>query len=640
MRVTLVQPPSNRDDTSELAPPLSLLSVAAVLEDDDVDVILVDFNLLGLQDPTFVDTDFYAKAIDVIAATNPDVVGFTSMALESHICLELARRLKILDPQVAMIMGGPHFTGIANQVMGLFDWVDYVVTGEGELPARTLIRYLRGKASLSDLSNVAFRHRGIVELNRCYKPWTTLDDLPFPAYHLVDVEQYFELNPYRVLDIEHARGCMLKCAFCYSTGHWGHGEQSKRIDHIVEDVHRHYELGARHLFFVADNFVNSRSFAKGVSDALTSANPGLTWRCYATLPQLTEDLLDAMAKSDCRYLFIGIDAVSENTKKQFRKHYFKGWPALRDRLQMCLDRGITPTCAYMLNPPDAGVADTEAALVGAVHTYNHHCGVRLNPLTIYPGTGLETLYRRQNCEYSDAKARLLLDGSSITRNNSYARRHPELFPFHSTVGEAQHYDQFIATTHACFTLLDHFPRTLMQWIHFEQQPLWEVIAAAAAQTDYSGEDKACWRISEVDAFARVLQQRRVSSSVRDTLTFELTEHQLRRSDPGLPVRVDVDSTTLDFSLNPHAVIRLSRPPTDYETTTPQHANAVADRHYLLVARGAAVRYLEPDAAMVDLLEDLELAAVSGDAVNASADRIAGLMASGTLQLAGTQAGVT
>lgn len=75
MRITLVQPPSNRYDTSELAPPVSLLSVAAVLEEDDVDVSLVDLNVMGLRDPGFVDVAFYRKASECIAATNPDVVG-------------------------------------------------------------------------------------------------------------------------------------------------------------------------------------------------------------------------------------------------------------------------------------------------------------------------------------------------------------------------------------------------------------------------------------------------------------------------------------------------------------------------------------------------------------------------------------
>ncbi len=635
MRVTLVQPPSNRYDTSELAPPVSLLSVAAVLEEDDVDVSLVDLNVMGLLNPGFVDRDFYRNAVERIAATAPDVVGFTSMALESHVCLELGRLLKALDPSIRVVMGGPHFSAIAQEVLEFYPWVDYVVVGEGELPARTLLRYFQGKGSTSDFSNIAYRRNGEFALNRKIKPYSTLNDLPFPAYHLVNLEDYFQLNPYRVLDIEHARGCMLRCAFCYSPVHWGQGEQTKRIDRIVEDVHRHYELGARHLFFVADNFVNSKPFAKDLSDAIADSNPGLTWRCYATLAQLGDDLLDSMAKSGCKNIFIGVDAVTDHSKKRFHKTYFKGWPALRTSLKRCLDRGITPACAFMLNPPDGDIADTEAALRAAVHAYNFDCSVRLNPLTVYAGTGIEAEAGRANCAYSNAKAKMLLDGHWVTQVNDYAQERPWLFPFHSTVGPPESYDRFIAATHMCFTLLDNFPRTLMQWLHFEKSPLWPIVSEAVSRTDYRSLNKNEWRISEAEAFAEVLSAHRLSPSVRDTLTFEITEHRLRRPARDRDVRVEIDDTVLNFNLGRHAVIKLSRPPSSYETTEPKPGGIEAKHAYLLVPEGMTVRYLEPDKPTIELLGRIDHAAITGEAVAAPARGITALMAADVLKLQST-----
>ena len=632
VRVTLVQPPSNRFDTSELAPPVSLLSVGAVLEEDDIDVTIVDLNVKGLYQPDFVDGQFYRKATQHISATAPDVVGFTSMALESHVCLEISRRLKKLDSSVKIVMGGPHFSAIAKDVLEFYPWVDYVVVGEGEIPARTLLRNLRGMASPGEFSNIAFRRHGEFALNRKFKPHSDLSELPFPAYHLVDVEDYFHLNPYRVLDIEHARGCMLRCGFCYSPVHWGQGEQRKRIDRIIEDVHRHYELGARHLFFVADNFVNSKPFAKALCEEIAGSNPGITWRCYATLAQLTDELLDSMAESACTNIFIGVDAVTEHSKKRFHKTYFKGWPSLQQSLKRCLDRGITPACAFMLNPPDDDFTDTEAALDAAVHAYNFNCSVRLNPLTVYAGTGIEAEVRRAKCEYSNAKAKMLLDGHWVTQVNEYAQERPWLFPFHSTVGPPENYDRFIAATHMCFTLLDNFPRTLMQWLHFEKSPLWPIVVEAMMRTDYRSLNKNDWRISEAEAFAEVLTIRRLSASVRDTLTFEIAEHRVRRPANDCAVCVRIEDTSLKFNLARHAVINLSRPPTSYETTEPEPGGVDPDRAYLLVPKGMAVRYLEPDEHTIELLRRISRAAGSDEPVSAPADGITALMAANVLEL--------
>lgn len=640
MKIALVQPPSNRHDTSELAPPVSLLSVAAVLEDDSFDVCIVDLNVIGLRDSSFVDADFYEKATAHIASTAPDVIGFTSMALESHVCLELAKRLKALDPSVVVVMGGPHFSAIAREVLEYYTWVDFVVVGEGEFPMRSLVRYLRAKAPAGEFENIAHRSDGRFILNRQFKPHASLDDIPFPAYHLVDLNEYFDLNPYRVLDIEHARGCALRCAFCYSPVHWGQGEQTRRIDRIVNDVHRHYELGARHLFFVADNFVNSKAFARDLSDAIAEANPGLTWRCYATLAQLSDDLLDSMAKASCTNVFIGVDAVSEESKKRFQKTYFRGWPALRATLKRCLDRGITPACAFMLNPPGGEFADTELALNAAVHAYNFDCSVRLNPLTIYAGTGVEIEEHRKSCVYSNAKAKMLLDGHWVTQVNEYAMERPWLFPFHNTVGPAESYDGFIATSHMCFTLLDNFPRTLMQWLHEEEDPLWPIVTEACSRADYRSLNKQDWKISEAEAFAEVLGERRLSHGVRDTLAFEIAEHRLRRPVKPREINVEVESALLPFNVSAHALVNLSRLPPKYETTEPVSGDAEAAHDYLLVPQGMSVRYLKPDRSTSDLIRRIASASESGEPISAPLDDVSALMAANVLQLTNSKNAAT
>jgi hypothetical protein len=634
MHVTLVQPPSNRFDTSELAPPLGLLSIAAVLRDDDVDVTIVDLNMEGLREPEHMGPLFYDWATQRIAGTAADVIGFTSMALESHVCLELARRLRQLDPGVRIVLGGPHFSAVAGEMLQLYRWIDYVVTGEGELAMRALIRALRAGRPLSAIPNLAYLDDGLLHLERLLKPAGSLNDLPFPAYELVDLETYFRLNPYRVLDIEHARGCALRCAFCYSPTHWGQGEQARSIDRILEDVQRHYELGARHLFFVGDNFLNSKNFAVSVAAAIGAANPGITWRCYATLAQLTDEVIEALARSQCKYLFIGVDAVSDHAKQQFQKSYFRGWPGLRHTLESCIGLGMTPTCAFMVNPPASAqaIADTEAALNMAAHVYNLQCGVRLNPLTVYAQSGMASATTGDSVGYSNAKVRLLLDGHWVTEENPYAQEHPHLYPYHSTVGPAHDYDRFIEATHAGFTLLDHFPRTLMQAAHAKES-LWSLLSETAARVDYSTQKKASWRAQEAEAFAEVVMQKDLPSEILDTITFEIAENRLRRGHPGVRVNVEIDGTALDIELRPHAQIKLARVPTAYETTEPVPAVVAGDeRSYLLVANGPAVRYLEPSPEVGELLQLLQQAAIDANPIVAPESGIASLIEAGVVAL--------
>ena len=145
MRIVLVQPPSNYEETFLLSPPLGLLSVAAAAENEGAEVTLLDFNLKGLQDQRWQTAEyFYSHAVELIEKGRPDIVGFTSMAIESHVCLETARLLKERNPDIITLFGGPHFGAIATEVLEHYEWTDYVIAGEGEAPLQNLIRYLEG----------------------------------------------------------------------------------------------------------------------------------------------------------------------------------------------------------------------------------------------------------------------------------------------------------------------------------------------------------------------------------------------------------------------------------------------------------------------------------------------------------------
>ena len=132
MNVALVNPPNHRIDLDDLAPPLGLLKLAEVLLRDSNDCEIFDFNLESCSTGWPSPEDFYRQACGRILACDPDVVCFTSMGINSHVCLEVARRLKAREPRLSTVFGGPHFSSIATSLCDLFPWVDYVVKGEGE----------------------------------------------------------------------------------------------------------------------------------------------------------------------------------------------------------------------------------------------------------------------------------------------------------------------------------------------------------------------------------------------------------------------------------------------------------------------------------------------------------------------------
>ncbi len=442
MRITLVQPPTNYEETFLLSPPLGLLSIGAAAENEGAHVTLLDFNLKGLQDQRWQTVEhFYPNAVELIEDQEPDVVGFTSMAIESHVCLEIARILKERNPDLLTVFGGPHFGAIAIEALEHYDWVDYIISGEGESPLQNLIKYIEGDRAAATMENIAYRNKREIRFEKVSKAGRDLDEIPFPAYHLVDMEEYFKLNPNKLVCFEHARGCFLKCSFCYSPQHWGHGESRKSIERILAELKQLKKMGIKELFWVSDNLLNSKSHAITICEAIKENELNFKWHCYGTMPQITEPVIGALSAAGCQSVFVGVDAVAESNKKKYQKSYFKNWKGLREKLNLCLRYGITPTCAFMLSPFD-DIEESEQTLQVAILAASLGCFVRLNALTYYNASKIEGSLPEGNLEYSSAYSTVLFDTAELLQQNKFAKYKPELFPFHRTFTDKITHDSF------------------------------------------------------------------------------------------------------------------------------------------------------------------------------------------------------
>lgn len=625
MKVLLINPPNNLFDVFELAPPTGLLSLAAALEGEDAEVGVLDFNLKGIADHSFVQEDFYAKAVKLIEAAAPDVVGLTSMVINSHVALELGRRVRAECPGVVTVLGGTHFSSIAEEVLASYPWIDYVIKGEGELPLRDLVRLIKRGArprAENAPANVAFRDGERVVSSHVKKPFGSMDELPPPAYHLVDAEEYFRLNPERVVDYEPGRGCVYKCSFCYSPVHYGPGGQSKTADRIVADLARLQEMGARHVFFVQDNFLNNAPLAKDICRAIAGARLNLTWNCYTTLPQMTEEMIGLLGAAGCVNAFTGIDAVNQDYQKEFLKKFYKGWGPLEKTLKCCREHGVVPTCAFMVENPSAGVESVDRTLVTALFAKCNGAGLRLNTLTLYNGTATDLALRDKQLTYSELKPRLLLDCPDIVYANDYARDRLHLFPFHNTFLPPDVWQRFTVGMHITYTLFNAFPMTLYRYVTEDHGSIWGMVDELAREFR---------DLPEIDAEIRRPLERAefVKWFGRQGGLHRLTKHSFELEAAELGVifggesrRLKVKTPAADEAHD--AVVRnYELASIDYEVSDIHRFNlsaapdAKGTRNLVLTKSGRALKYDRVEGPVFDALRDLK----SGDSEPVEIDNL-------------------
>lgn len=138
-----------------------------------------------------------------------DVVAFSCYIWNITPTLEVARRMKALNPSVKILLGGPEVSYEWEQVIAL-DHVDHIITGEGEIPFR---EFLQHYPNVEAVPGLVFKKEGKVHHNP--------EAAPF------DLKELAELMPYRyddpaqlagkVLYMETSRGCPYKCEFCLAS---------------------------------------------------------------------------------------------------------------------------------------------------------------------------------------------------------------------------------------------------------------------------------------------------------------------------------------------------------------------------------------------------------------------------------------
>lgn len=441
MKLVLVNPPRSHVDVSEVGPPAGLLQLGRIAQLAGWNPVVVDFNLLW-HTKISIREGFYSAATDILADHEADVYGFTSMAVDSHIALSLGQRVKARVPSCQVVLGGVHFSSCAAWVLENCPWVDQIITGEAR---EIFFDYLCERG-------------GRLPMNRPSElQW------PSPSYDLIDICDYFKLNNSHLLDFERARGCRFKCVFCYSPNFYSNTAELE-VDATLERLASAAALGVRQLFFVEDNFLNQPKSAIRFCNALSEAKMPITWHAYATLPQLSEELIQSMARAGCRGLFFGVDAVGTRTQSSLQKKFFRSDGELERAIDLCLANEISPTLAFLVAPTSHPLGDDfEITMKVALMSRARGALVRLNPLLYYEGTAMANA-EATTFDYDELRSSLMLDFPSELVSNSYARKSPRHFPFHSRYVAADEWRAFIERTHVLFTLLYTNPDELIEMI--------------------------------------------------------------------------------------------------------------------------------------------------------------------------------
>lgn len=264
---------------------------------EDIDVYIREYTINNELD--FILKDIYAN--------NYDVILFSTYIWNVNDIVKICNNLKKVNKNVKIALGGPEVTYDSEESMKKYDFVDYILYGEGELVFREFVKSLKGDIDIKDVDGLVYRNNGEIVRNKPMKDIENLDIIPSPY---VDLNKAEYEN--RIVYYETSRGCPFNCQYCLSSTLQGLRYFS--IDRVKSDLKALIDARVSQIKFIDRTFNANKKFAMEIMQFLMeNDNDYTTYHFEVTAHLLTEDMLEFLkgCKEGLFQFEIGVQTTNE-----------------------------------------------------------------------------------------------------------------------------------------------------------------------------------------------------------------------------------------------------------------------------------------------------------------------------------------
>ena len=386
LKILLVRPKSTYSDVVA-GIPIGLALLAAVAERKGHQARILD---LGLE------PDAALSVRRTFESAAFDIAGIGCMSVEFLGGLETARLIRVLSPGTHIIFGGQHPTIMPDRVMQS-DCVDSICIGEGEDTWEDFVDRMAARESLDGVEGLWFRRDGQIARNLPRNTYVDVDAVPMPAYHLLDVERYFDIDfvrfptvDRRAIQIFTSRGCPYRCIYCHDL--FGKRFRGRKPELVWEEVRMLHETYGIREFMVEDDIFNmDLARAKRICDLVIESGLklGFQFGNGVRLERFDEELMRKLAAAGTHHMAVAIESANDRIQRLIKKNL------KLDRLNQVLDWAhrydIETLGFFMIGFPGESVAEIN-------QTIRFACDSKFDEAlfsiaTPYAGTELNDLVR-------------------------------------------------------------------------------------------------------------------------------------------------------------------------------------------------------------------------------------------------------
>jgi radical SAM superfamily enzyme YgiQ (UPF0313 family) len=290
----------------------------------------------------------------------PDGIGVSVMFSQDWPHIEdMINAIRAKFPDVPILAGGEHPTAAGEYVLRTCPAVTHVALGEGEATIVEWAEWLDGDRRLEDVGGIQYIDVfGNARSNPARERIRNLDDLPWPAWHLFNLEPYFSVGEGhgvergRSMPLVATRGCPYQCTFCSSPSMWTTRYAMRSIPDVVDEIELYMKTyRAQNIDFFDLTAIIKKEWIMSFCAELKRRGLKLTWQ----LPSGTRseamdaEVMAAMASSGCTNVTYAPESGSTRTLNDIKKKV--KLPRLFESIRYAKRNGIFVKCNLIIGFP-------------------------------------------------------------------------------------------------------------------------------------------------------------------------------------------------------------------------------------------------------------------------------------------------
>jgi len=373
---------------------------ASIIEQKNGLVAILDLNALRMN---FGGREVPNNIIaEQVSSEKWDLIGIGGLTTTYGRIKELAPIIRKYGKDALFIGGGGWASYNPVEILQLVPELDMICIGEGEKTFSELYDEInKGSRDFERVNGLCLRDKQNFKFTKPRALIDDLDSIPYPAYHLMELDIYFRFSPEpksvqsynakRRASAVWERGCPRGCTFCSHNGMsridlqniYGEGDRvvGEKLVRLSDRENDTFQLPARwpspeyavnnikllkekyNIDFVSivdENMTSNLKWTKEFCDLYVNAglNESVPWGTLGDAPSVAvkPEIIKTMKNAGCAYISFGFESASDKVLNQDIK---KG--QLRSHLQKTINtlkqEKMTPLTTFMIGNPHENIND-------------------------------------------------------------------------------------------------------------------------------------------------------------------------------------------------------------------------------------------------------------------------------------------